>query len=413
MATTFRSISILICCIWNGQAQADARTPIGIGPHSRIWSGMGTTAVRGGEAVQYNPANLILSQPMEVQYELSALQINYGYTYPGTPTVEIDRTTVIPFLGGSGKLGGFAAGAFVLPIPEDSEAVELNGIRTRKISDEPIEVTAKQSGNGLGLKSGLGAAARLSPRLSVGLSMVYEKSGSRREVLTPDTAAKVQTTVTESSELLVRAGGRWSTPSLVMTASIVPYGTISTIGSEETLGISGLVPKEIDETSRYPFALNSGAALRLGSFWLLGDIAYHRWKATANEDEVDIFSTIDFMLGGRWMLSPSSAVIGSYAFFPGYKGDGLVASRTGNNQEIKGMEIGELDAMSRHSVSGGFEFLLFDNRSTAFVNYQFADREVFADGVAAGEHRLRIIYVGLAGQYGLSRASVRGKAKVK
>jgi hypothetical protein len=394
------------------EAYANDRTPVGFGPHSRKWSAMGNTAARGAESVQYNPANLSFSQPFEIQYEASLISLSYAYSYPGFQDVEISKTTVIPFVGLSGKIGpSFAWGGYLIPIPEDSESAELQGVPTRKVSAIPVAVNVNQTGNGLGIKSGLGAALQISDAISAGAGLVYNKSGSLREVYSADIGLKVLTTTTETSETRLRLGVVYDSDLVAISLASVVFGSNETTGSEETFGLFGNKVADVGASTKFPLNISVGTELKLGKMGLLGDFAYHQWKAVYDQEKFDVFSTIDFMVGGRYSLSKSTGVFTSYAFFPGYKGDGLIASANPTGQEIAGMDIGEIDAISRNSVAGGIDFGLGRNQASVFANYQFGQRESFENGIAAGDHSLSVFYVGFSGQYQFGSSKTKSATK--
>jgi hypothetical protein len=386
----------------SGITHAEPRTAVKYSGASAAWAGVGEASTRASESLESNPANLVLVKQTEVAAMLSNFSVDYSYEYPDEPAVKINKSEMVPHIGGAHRLpNGVVVGAFYLPVPEDAREVELNRVPTRELSSDPVSVRVEQTGDGMGHRLGVGAGYALGDGVAIGASLLYEREGLVREVYERLLGIKLRETKLRITDTKLNLGMRWVFDSQTnIYVSTILWGRVESIGTQSSFGLFGAAEDKIDEVERHPlnfdFAVEREFSDKLTS---IGFLSWHGWEGEFDGDEIDAKDTIDFMAGLRYLLADQSQFNCALSHFSTRRGDGKIAASNGLDGTIAGLQIGELDELPLSAFSIGYGRVFRQTRVRAFWMHQWSDHDVGDDGVARGKHELSSNQIGISGVY--------------
>ncbi|MEN9835100.1 MAG: hypothetical protein RL011_1293 [Pseudomonadota bacterium] len=348
------------------------------GVESKAAAGAGQTVSRGASALFFNPANVILSQGIEPEADVSLAKITYSYQNADTDTFEpavLGITTPTASFGGAWRATPtIALGLEVLPLGVGS-AQEYFGapVEVTAGSTQAMDVSRKE----VAAKVAAGGAFRFLKRYTIGLGFIY--TSERSSIRTKN--AGTERISTEASY-----AGRSLQPNLgaridvgygailgfsYRPAATRPYkGTLS-INTAQEGSPTSFQSGDFTGKAYDPAALGAGVEWRFSDYGLFGDLVYKYWAAGrtisksglgADPEEVDLVNTADWVIGGKYWFNTNHLAQLAIGINGANTGNGSQLSTEGNSRAVAGMQLGQTEAIGRTLLSAGYSYKLGPGR---------------------------------------------------
>lgn len=400
----------------------------GIAPKAS--AGAGQTVSRGPSALFYNPANLIFSKFVEPYADISFAKVDYVYVCSKADKCDDLDPTVVSVVAPPVTIGlgfrptpSFALGLAILPTGTGAPQ-EITGVPL-EISGAYQVMNITQSNSGM--KIALGGALRLGYAFTLGAGLIRQ-SEKIALVATPDGSEDPlidalyggdfnQFVVGARSEIIDRA--------LVLGVSYKTAVT-KTYKGDVLLNLSpdsDYVPYE--GVGYTPATIGFGAETRIGDFGFFFDLTHDAWsggrliqKGGLGTDpaEVDYVDTNNISVGGKIWMAKKHMLTLALGLKQANVGDGTEeASSTSKEGEllklqddteegdgtIGGVSFGNLDAIPRTIVAGGYRYKLSGTGYLEFAGqYQKGERIVPEGFHQEGTYTLNVLLLGVGIAYG-------------
>lgn len=409
--------------------RAEQRVPAGIA--AKASAGAGQTVSRGPSALFYNPANLIFSKFIEPYVDVALAKVDYVYqcTRPGDcddvdPAVVSVTAPPVTLGLGFRPVPSFALGLAIVPTgtgtPQEITGVPLQISGAYQVMD----ITQANSG----MDIALGAAFRIGYAFTLGAGLIRE-STKVQLVATPQGGDEPlidalyggdfnQFVVGARSEIIDRA--------LVLGLSY-KTAVVKAYKGDVLLNLSPDSDFEPFEGVGYtPATIGLGLETRIGDFGVFFDFTRDMWsggrlvaKGGLGTDpaEVDYVDTNNIVLGAKLWAAKKHMLQLALGLRQANVGNGTEeAAASGSNEgellrlqdeeeegdgTVGGMTFGNLDAIPRTIVAGGYRYKLSGTGYLEFAGqYQKGARVVPENFHQEGNYSLNILLLGVGVAFG-------------
>lgn len=398
----------------------------GIAPKAS--AGAGQTVSRGPSALFYNPANLIFSKFIEPYADISFAKVDYVYACSRAgkcddldPTVVSVAAPPVTFGLGFRPTPSFALGVAILPTGTGAPQ-EINGVPL-EISGayQVMNIVQKTSG----LKLAMGGAFRIGYAFTLGAGLIRE-SQKISLVATPD----------GSDEPLIDAlyGGDFNQFVVGARSEIIDRALVLGVSYKTavTKTYKGDVLLNVSPDSDYvpfegvgfvPSTIGFGLETRIGDFGAFFDLTHDAWSAGrlvtksglgADPAEVDYVDTNNIAVGGKFWAGKKHMLTAAFGLKQANVADGSeeaagskdgellkLADDTEGDGTIGGVTFGNLDAIPRTILAGGYRYKLSGTGYLELAGqYQKGSRVVPENFHQEGTYTLSVLLVGVGIAYG-------------
>ena len=388
------SLALGFCCAEIGnKAQASDIVP---GILAKASAGAGQTLSRGATALFFNPANLLLSEGIQPEADLSIAKVTYAYQNTDSDTFDSAVLNI--------KTPMASAGIAWAPRPDLAFGIAAVPYATglaQFIYGVPVELTPGlyqaldiEKKQVLG-RLATGVAWQLFDEVEAGAGLIY--SSERTSIATKnagtDRAVVEASYAGKSAQLNIGLRGHIGAATIV-GASYKTAAKRTYSGNLAVNVAAGNSPNSFEvqpfEGSGYdPATLGLGIETRLGSAGLFLDYVREIWAAGRTELKsglgtdaltIDLKSTNNIAFGIKyWLLSPHMVQF-SVARNDGNMGNGDVLPAGQAPRRVGGIQLGQLEAIPRMIYAAGYSYQLGAGREIQVAAMSLTGSKVIPSG---------------------------------
>lgn len=341
--------------------------------------------------------------------DVSLVNINYSYQRSGYGPTRIALTVPPVNLGIAWQpQSKLALGFLLVPRP---------ALQSQLIENLPYEQSAKvilvnADQKAATFISAIGAAYKVQPRLSLGLSLIETAEDITFSAIPADDASGIP---------LLQSSAKVSVYQFVLGAKFqidsdsllgLSFKTAAVKKYQGSVSVSGSSPEDTQKSDYIPSRFAVGYERNFEDKTLFGELRRDAWASgrsqfhsesptgATSKDYKDVMS---FTIGGRYKFQKSLIASGSFGLFPNNVGNGSAFDDRGNNtgdELVAGTEFGNFDALDRQIISGSLKQQKTNGYLMGGFNYQTASRQVSSTYLGGGKYTLNVITLAI----GVSRS---------
>ena len=289
-------------------------------------------------------------------------------------------------------------GVFGLIAPANAQKIAINEIPTRQITEDATLVNIESNGgDSASYVVGTGFSITLG-KLSLGMSAITMNVFGRTMLRDPGSNDLVIDINHDVRHIFGVAGLKWDAAKWLTIGATYQSG-YSPVYSVKSKAVAG------GSTSYKGFKgqqLKFAASMPISNYTINAELQYREHSKTHGDiftfmtptAVTDNYDTLSYIAGLKRKLR--WGMIGySFGFFPTYVGDGIIASRTESNTELKGNSFGNLDGISRQTHAISSEFQSSIGRHTLGISYSHGTREMPEDTRGYGSYKIQSVILSL------------------
>lgn len=400
-ALTLVMLSMLI-----GQAPASALDLLMHGSDAQATGGLGIVTSSGATSLLYNPAAVSNANSAEAFGELGFLSVKYSYTYPNYDSAVIKVNTPFIFTGATIPVTDWLSiGGTLFPVPGGGPGLTLKNIPTRQLSQDPalIDVLTENT-SPLDYETAFGFAVTNRSWLSFGVSYLLQKQESRTTVNDSESGSEI---FSMNTKIVSETGifGLKVRPMEALRLGLT-YQTLTKMTMNGNFLNDG--GESFSGKAHKGRQIGAGAQVIIGAATGWGEILHRHHSenngnlspfAVGNPVTPESFAANSFAMGLGLKISPTKMITAGFGWHPTTAGSGYMSDDPLSDEEIPGIQFGDLDAISRKVLGAGYRQAVNGWLIKSSFSFQTGLREV--DDIARGQGTYGLDVFTLTGSIGM------------
>jgi len=344
------------------------------GIQAKAAAGAGQTVSRGATSMYFNPANLSTTRGVQPEIDLSMAQITYTYQNADTgsyvPAV-LTATTPLASFGLAWKpIPQLALGVAMLPLGNGTAQVD-NGVPAQ-ITPGTIEAS-NVTRNQTAFRAAVGSSVQFNKMFAIGVSLLYYSDQSKVSLVKSGTDRVTLNADYKGTSKQYVVGTRLNLPhSVTIGLSYKTAVTRTYTGSLDVNTASSNATEPVFQNQDFkgvgfdPAQIGFGIEGRIGYFGAFFDFVRENWSAGrsiykqglgTDGDATDFIDTNDITVGARVWLTPKHRLEAAFGMDGGNMRAGDPVDSTSTKfPSVRGVRIGQLEAVPRNIYSGGYRY---------------------------------------------------------